>query len=46
MHLPLLLTPLGWVVLGAAGYMVYRAGKKAGEKKADKTTEKAKAKAS
>ncbi|MDX9965025.1 hypothetical protein [Desulfobacter postgatei] len=24
--------PLGWIVLGAAGYFTYRAGKKAGKK--------------
>lgn len=46
MHLPLMLTPLGWIVLGAAGYLVYRAGKKAGEKSAGKTTEKSEAKSS
>jgi hypothetical protein len=32
MHFPLVLTPLGWVVLGAAAYLVYKAGKKAGER--------------
>ena len=42
MHLPLLLNPLGWVVLGAAGYLVYRAGKKAGKKEVEKEEAKAK----
>ena len=42
MHLPLALTPWGWVVLGAAGYLVYRAGKKAGEKAAEKDDKKPK----
>jgi hypothetical protein len=41
MHLPLLVTPLGWVVLGATGYLLYRAGKKSGKKEAEKSTEKA-----
>jgi hypothetical protein len=43
MHFPLLLTPLGWVVLGAAGYVVYRAGKKSGKREAERREEKAKA---
>ena len=43
MHVPLLMTPLGWVVLGAASYLVYRAGKKAGKKAAEKETPKAQA---
>jgi hypothetical protein len=42
MHFPLLLTPLGWVVLGAAGYLVYRAGKTAGKKEVEKNEEQAK----
>ncbi len=43
MHLPLLVSPLGWVVLGATGYMLYKAGKKSGKKEAgsEKKTEKA-----
>jgi hypothetical protein len=41
MHLPLLVTPLGWIVLGAAGYLVYKAGKNSGKKEAEKKTEKA-----
>jgi hypothetical protein len=45
MHFPLLLTPLGWVVMGAAGYVVYRAGKKSGRKEAEQS-EKKEAKAS
>ena len=40
MHLPLIVTPLGWVVLGAAGYLLYQAGKKSGKKDAEKNTEK------
>jgi hypothetical protein len=36
MHLPLLVTPLGWVVLGATGYLLYKAGKKSGKKEAEK----------
>jgi hypothetical protein len=43
MHLPLLVSPLGWIVLGAAGYLVYKAGKKSGEKTAEKEEKKAKA---
>ncbi len=30
--LPLVSNPLGWAVLGAAGYVTYKAGKKAGMK--------------
>ena len=40
MHFPLLLSPFGWVVLGAAGYIAYRAGKKAGKKDVEKTEQK------
>lgn len=35
-YLPLLTTnPLGWAVLGAAGYLTYKAGKKSGLKDED-----------
>lgn len=37
MHFPLILSPVGWVVLAAAGYLVYRSGKKAGEKSTEKS---------
>jgi hypothetical protein len=40
MHLPLLITPLGWVVVGATGYFLYKAGKKSGKKEAEKNAEK------
>ncbi len=29
-YLPLTTNPLGWVILGASGYALYRAGKKRG----------------
>ncbi len=29
-YLPLTTTPLGWVILGASGYALYKAGKKRG----------------
>ncbi|WP_320041863.1 hypothetical protein [uncultured Desulfobacter sp.] len=29
---PFVASPVGWVVLGAAGYITYKAGKKAGKK--------------
>lgn len=39
-YLPLLTTnPVGWAILGAAGYLTYRAGKKVGLK-SDKQIEK------
>ncbi|WP_020586301.1 hypothetical protein [Desulfobacter curvatus] len=31
MNVPVVAHPLGWVVLGAAGYLTYKAGKKAGK---------------
>ena len=34
LHLPLITSPLGWVVLGIGGYALYRAGKKKGEDQA------------
>ncbi len=30
-YLPFTATPLGWVILGASGYALYRAGKKKGQ---------------
>lgn len=32
MSAPLVASPVGWVVLGAAGYITYKVGKKAGKK--------------
>ncbi|MGD9824363.1 hypothetical protein [Desulfobacter sp.] len=32
MSVPVVAHPLGWVILGAAGYLTYKAGKKAGKK--------------
>jgi hypothetical protein len=32
MSAPVVASPLGWVVLGAAGYITYKAGKKSGKK--------------
>jgi len=32
MSVPLVAHPIGWVVLGAAGYLTYKAGKKVGKK--------------
>ena len=43
MHLPLLVSPLGWVVLGATGYLLYKAGKNSGKKEVEKKTETKKA---
>ena len=40
MHLPLLVTPLGWVVLGVSGYLLYKAGEKSGKKETEKSVEK------
>lgn len=31
-YLPLLSNPVGWLVLGGAGYLAYKAGKSAGKK--------------
>lgn len=42
MYLPIVVSPLGWVVLGAAGYLLYKAGKKSGQKEAEKGTDKEK----
>ncbi len=30
LYLPLTATPLGWIILGASGYALYKAGKKKG----------------
>ena len=30
-YLPVCFSPLGWVILGATGYILYKAGKKAGQ---------------
>jgi hypothetical protein len=35
-YTPFFLSPLGWVVLGVAGYLVYRSGKESGKKEAGK----------
>ena len=35
LHVPLLSNPLGWIVLGAAGYLLYKSGKKAGQQGAE-----------
>ncbi|WP_321495681.1 hypothetical protein [uncultured Desulfobacter sp.] len=32
MSVPVVAHPLGWIVLGAAGFLAYKAGKKAGKK--------------
>jgi threonine/homoserine/homoserine lactone efflux protein len=31
LRIPFLFNPVGWVLLGGAGYLLYKAGKKAGE---------------
>ncbi len=35
MPVPFFSHPIGWLVLGAVGYLIYRSGKKAGEKKVE-----------
>jgi hypothetical protein len=37
MNLPVVTHPLGWVILGGAGFLAYKAGKKSGKKKQDDT---------
>lgn len=32
MPVPLFSHPIGWLILGAVGYLIYRSGKKAGGK--------------
>ncbi len=38
MSVPVVAHPLGWIVLGAAGYFTYKAGKKAGKKTEENVT--------
>ena len=33
-YLPLTASPLGWIILGAGGYALYKAGKKKGQDEA------------
>ncbi len=33
-YIPLTTNPVGWLILGASGYMLYKAGKKKGEEEA------------
>jgi len=33
--MPFFSRPIGWVILGTVGYLIYRSGKKAGEKKVE-----------
>ena len=35
MPVPFFSHPIGWLVLGAVGYAIFRSGKKAGEKKVE-----------
>jgi hypothetical protein len=35
MNLPVVTHPLGWVILGGAGFLAYKAGKKSGKKTQD-----------
>jgi hypothetical protein len=35
MPVPFFSHPIGWLVLGAVGYLIYKSGKKAGEKEAE-----------
>jgi threonine/homoserine/homoserine lactone efflux protein len=41
MYVPCVIGPLGWIVIGGAAYLIYRAGKKSGKKAAEKSVEKA-----
>ncbi len=34
LYIPLTTTPLGWLILGAGGYALYKAGKKRGSEEA------------
>ena len=44
MHIPVICTsPLGWIILGTAGYIIYKAGKSSGKKSAEKELKKTKA---
>jgi hypothetical protein len=33
--MPFFSRPIGWLILGTVGYLIYRSGKKAGEKKVE-----------
>ena len=33
-HIPLTTTPVGWLILGLGGYVLYQTGKKKGEQEA------------
>jgi hypothetical protein len=35
MPMPFFSRPIGWLILGTVGYLIYRSGKKAGEKKVE-----------
>lgn len=35
MPMPFFSRPIGWLILGAVGYLIYRSGKKAGGKKVE-----------
>ncbi|PIE57042.1 MAG: hypothetical protein CSA34_01710 [Desulfobulbus propionicus] len=37
LYVPLTAHPLGWLILGAGGYALYKAGKKKGEKEVTST---------
>ncbi len=39
LRIPFLFNPVGWVLLGGAGYLLYKAGKKAGEQDREKEDE-------
>ncbi len=32
LHIPLFYNPIGWIVLGATGYLLYKSGRKTGRK--------------
>ena len=36
MHAPFLAHPLGWLVVGAVGFLLYQSGKNAGKKEVEK----------
>ncbi len=38
MHcLPLLSNPIGWLILGTVGYLLYKSGKKSGKQEAEES---------